>query len=166
LPIGGELGHTPVLGNERRCGCGAVGCLETLTSTRGLLQSFTAASPKATRSLPALSASIAQRGVEPWLAATLDATAGVIAGALNVLGLRRVVITGTMNELPPAVLAYLEKAISKGALWARFGEIKVDGAPRRRSAGLIAAGLDRLIVPMAESERNQETLMHVRAVHG
>jgi hypothetical protein len=85
---------------------------------------------------------------------------------LNVLGLRRVVITGTLNELPPSVLAYLAKAISKGTLWARFGEIKVDGAPRRRIAGLVAAGLDRLIVPMAESERSQETLMHVRAVHG
>jgi predicted NBD/HSP70 family sugar kinase len=166
LPIGGELGHTPVLGNDRRCGCGAVGCLETLTSSRGLLQSFVAASPKSARSLPALFASVERRGVESWFAETLSATAGVIAGALNMLGLRRVVITGTMNELPPSVLAYLAKAISKGALWARFGEIKVEGAPRRRSAGLVAAGLDRLIVPMAESERNQETLLHVSAVHG
>ena len=37
LPISGELGHTPVPGNKRRCGCGAVGCLETLASIRGLL---------------------------------------------------------------------------------------------------------------------------------
>src|SRR5689334_19850659 len=40
LPLSGELGHTPVYGNQRPCGCGAVGCLETLISTRGLLQSF------------------------------------------------------------------------------------------------------------------------------
>lgn len=166
LPIGGELGHTPVLGNDRRCGCGAVGCLETLTSTRGLLQSFTAAVPKAARSPQALAAAITQRGVEPWLADTLEATAGVIAGALNVLGLRRVVITGSLNELPPAVLAHLTRAISKGALWARFGDVKVESAPRRRIAGLVSAGLDRLIVPMAEAERNQETLLHVSAVHG
>ena len=90
----------------------------------------------------------------------------MIAGALNVLGLRRVVITGTFHELPPTVLEYLTKAITKGALWARFGEIKVESAPRRRIAGLVAAGLDRLIIPMADSERKQETLLHMSAAHG
>jgi predicted NBD/HSP70 family sugar kinase len=131
-----------------------------------LLQSFAAALPKATRSWSSLIATITDRGVEPWLANTLDATAGVIAGALNVLGLRRVVITGTPNEMPPRVLAYLVKAISRGALWARFGEVTVESAPRRRVAGLVAAGLDRLIMPMAEAERNQETLLHINATHG
>ena len=97
LPVSGELGHTPVAGNDRRCGCGATGCLETLSSTRGLLQSYAAANPKAARSWQALAASVAAGGVELWLASTLDATAGVIAGALNVLGVRRVVITGTIN---------------------------------------------------------------------
>ena len=43
LPVSGELGHTPALGNRRRCGCGAAGCVETLVSTRGLLESFVAA---------------------------------------------------------------------------------------------------------------------------
>jgi predicted NBD/HSP70 family sugar kinase len=165
LPISGEIGHTPILGNDRPCGCGAIGCLETLASTRGLLQSFAAAKPKATRSWQSLSSSVAEKGVEPWLAKALDATAGVIAGALNVLGIRRVVITGTIHELPAPVMAYLSKAIAEGALWARFGELQVEGAPRRRVAGLVAAGLDQLIVPMGESERNQETMLHVSAIH-
>lgn len=165
LPISGEIGHTPVLKNDRRCGCGAIGCLETLVSNRGLLQSFIAANPKAGGSWSALEDSIVQRGVRPWLAAILDATAVVLAGALNVLGLRRIVITGTLNEFPPAVLEYLSKAISKGALWARFGEVKVEGAPRRRVAGMIAAGLDRLIMPMAESERESESLPQLSASH-
>jgi predicted NBD/HSP70 family sugar kinase len=166
LPISGELGHTPILGNERQCGCGAVGCLETLTSTRGLLQSFVEAHPTEGSSWKNLAECIAKNGMEPWLARSLDATASVIAGALNVLGLRRVVITGTVNDLPPAVLTYLSAAISKGALWARFGNITVEGAPRRRVTGLVAAGLDHLIVPMAETERNQETLLHISAAHG
>src|SRR5262249_1468116 len=34
LPINGELGHTPVIGNDRKCGCGSTGCLETLASNR------------------------------------------------------------------------------------------------------------------------------------
>jgi glucokinase len=32
----GELGHTPVLGQTRRCGCGARGHLETVASGRGI----------------------------------------------------------------------------------------------------------------------------------
>ncbi|HEY1662461.1 MAG TPA: ROK family protein [Verrucomicrobiae bacterium] len=152
LPISGELGHTPVTGNDRRCGCGAIGCLETLSSTRGLLKSFAAASPKSPRSWEAFSKSIAARGIAPWLAQTLDATAAVIAGALNVLGVRNVIITGTMTELPPAVFAHLSAAIVKGTLWGRFGEVSVRTAPRRRYTGLVAAGLDRLVIPMADTE--------------
>jgi hypothetical protein len=33
-------------------------------------------------------------------------------------------------------------------MWARFGEVMVQAAPRRRTAGLVAAGLDRLVLPM------------------
>ena len=33
IPLSGELGHTPVLNNDRRCGCGAIGCVETLDFT-------------------------------------------------------------------------------------------------------------------------------------
>jgi predicted NBD/HSP70 family sugar kinase len=166
LPISGELGHTPVPGNPRQCGCGALGCLETLSSTRGLLQSFATAHPSAPRSWAALVESIRPGDVPPWLAGTLDATASIIAGALNVLGLRRVVITGALNEMPPHILTYLSQAISKGALWARFGDIKVESAPRRRVAGLVAAGLDQLIMPIAEGERAQEVLLHISAPHG
>ncbi len=152
LPISGELGHTPVTGNDRRCGCGAIGCLETLASTRGLLKSFAAVPPKSSRSWEAFSSSVAARGISPWLAQTLDATAGVIAGALNVLGIRNVIVTGTMAELPPAVFTHLSAAIDKGTLWGRFGEVNVRTAPRRRYTGLVAAGLDRLVVPMTDHE--------------
>jgi predicted NBD/HSP70 family sugar kinase len=147
LPISGELGHTPVMGNQRRCGCGSIGCLETLASTRALLDSFAEAHSKSGKSWDAFSELVAARGIEPWLARTLDAMGAGIAGALNVLGLRRVVITGTVTELPPAVFSHLTKAIIKGTLWARFGGLKIEKAPRRRKAGLVAAGIDRLIVP-------------------
>jgi len=152
LPISGELGHTPVMGNERRCGCGSVGCLETLASIRGLLESFAGAHPKSRKTWEALSESVAARGIEPWLAKTLDAMAAGIAGAMNILGLRRVVITGSVTELPPSVFSFLSNAIVKGTLWARFGELKIEKAPRRRQAGLVAAGIDRLIVPDETTE--------------
>lgn len=151
MPISGELGHTPVAGNSRPCGCGAIGCLETLASMRGLLQSFAEANPRAPRSWPALVSAIETHGVQPWLAHALDATAGVIAGALNVLGLRRIVITGILPELPTVVMQYLMQSIARGSLWAKFGSINVEGAQRRRNAGLVTIGLDHLIMPVNEN---------------
>lgn len=148
LPLSGELGHTPVLGNRRKCGCGAAGCIETLVSMRGLLQSHAEANPRIRPTWESLCAKIQRTGIPEWLEETLDATAVVISGALNVLGLRRLIVTGTLTELPPAVMKYLAHAVVKGAMWARFGAVEVESAPRRRIAGLVAVGIDRLVLPM------------------
>jgi predicted NBD/HSP70 family sugar kinase len=153
LPISGEIGHTPVPGNRRPCGCGAVGCMETLISLRGLLESFAAAAPGTEHSWTALSSYIAAHGVKPWLAEALDAAAAAIAGSLNVLGLRRVVITGSLTELPPVVLEYLSHAVQSGAMWARFGQVECVSAPRRRNAGMVAVGINRLLVPDVREKR-------------
>ena len=152
LPISGEIGHTPVLGNRRQCGCGAIGCMETLVSLRGLLESFSLATPGVNHSWSQLCEHISANGIEPWLAQSLDTAAVAIAGALNVLGLRRVVITGSLTELPPAVLGYLSRAVQNGSMWAKFGRVECLGAPRRRTAGLIAVGLDRMIVPDSHAQ--------------
>jgi len=149
LPISGEIGHTPVLGNARQCGCGATGCMETLVSLRGLLESFATATRGQKKSWAQLREHILEKGVEPWLAHSLDAAATAIAGSLNVLGLRRVVVTGSLTELPPSVLAYLSRGVQNGSMWAKFGQVECVAAPRRRTAGLIAVGIDRLIVPDA-----------------
>jgi predicted NBD/HSP70 family sugar kinase len=147
LPISGEIGHTPVLGNTRKCGCGATGCIETLVSVRGLLESFSTATRGKKKSWTQLQAHISEKGIDAWLAQSLDAAATAIAGALNVLGLRRVVITGSLTELPSSVMAYLSRAIENGSMWAKFGRVECAAAPRRRTAGLVAVGIDRLIVP-------------------
>ena len=39
IPLSGEIGHVAVPGNDRQCGCGAIGCLETLIARPGLLAS-------------------------------------------------------------------------------------------------------------------------------
>ncbi len=147
LPISGEIGHTPVLGNRRLCGCGAVGCMETLVSLRGLLESFATATCGKKNSWAQLREHISAHGLEAWLARSLDAAAVAIAGSLNVLGLRRVVITGSLTELPPSVLAHLSAAVQNGSMWAKFGSVECTAAPRRRTAGLIAIGIDRMVVP-------------------
>jgi predicted NBD/HSP70 family sugar kinase len=152
LPISGEIGHTPVLGNARQCGCGATGCMETLVSLRGLLESFSTATRGKKKSWPQLREHISEKGIEPWLAHSLAAAATAIAGALNVLGLRHVVVTGSLTELPPSVMAHLSHAIESGSMWAKFGRVECVAAPRRRTAGLIAVGIDRLIVPDSDAK--------------
>jgi len=155
-PLSGEFGHSPVPGNSRRCGCGAIGCLETLVSERGLLESFRIAL-QGTRldevevSWSALVTEVKERGLDPWLRDCLSGTAKVIAGALNVLGVHRVVVTGLLTELPGAV-EYLDREIQSGALWARFGQVACRAASRHRSAGLVAAGLDRIVLPIGEEK--------------
>ena len=152
-PLSGEFGHTPVPGNQRRCGCGAVGCLETLVSERGLLESFHRASRRRAEAArwKDLARQVSARGIEPWLGETLDATANVISGALNVLGIHRVVVTGLLTELPGAVRR-LGALIKQGAMWGRFGEVMCQSAAHRRAAGLVGFGIDRLILPTNEEQ--------------
>ncbi len=153
MPLSGEVGHTPIPGNSRRCGCGAIGCLETLVSESGLLQSFAAATGGPPE-WSCLVQHLEDHGLQPWLGDSLEAAAKVICGALNVLGIHRVVITGTIASLPEAVTAFLAREIRKGAMWARFGSVECTNAPRRRSAGLVAAGLDRLVFPAEENGKS------------
>jgi predicted NBD/HSP70 family sugar kinase/DNA-binding Lrp family transcriptional regulator len=157
LPLSGELGHTPVIGNRRRCGCGAVGCVESLVSQRGLLRSYGEATGVRRPAWDGLVQQVAERGLPPWLTETLDAMATVIAGALNVLGLRSVVLTGSLTELPATVSQYLSDAIVRGAMWARFGAVRCETAPRRRAGGFVAVGLDKLLLP----ENRQRLAMEV-----
>jgi predicted NBD/HSP70 family sugar kinase len=147
LPLSGELGHTPVIGNRRRCGCGAVGCVESLVSRGGLLRSFTEARGGRKATWRDLVRAVEEGGVPRWLEETLEAMATVIAGALNVLGLRRVVLMGSLTELPAMVCAHLSEAVVRGAMWARFGSVSCEAAPRCRAAGFVAVGLDRLFLP-------------------
>jgi predicted NBD/HSP70 family sugar kinase len=170
LPISGEIGHTPVLGNQRRCGCGATGCMETLVSLRGLLESFATAQRKKNSTWADLREYVLQNGIPAWLAQSLDAAAVSIAGALNVLGLRRVVITGSLTDLPPDVLAHLAQAIQNGSMWAKFGSVECVAATRRRTAGLVAIGIDRLIVPDTKqndflSPKNSRHPVVARKIH-
>lgn len=143
LPLSGELGHTPVIGNQRRCGCGATGCVETLISRHGLVES--ARENGLARTWEELVEEVRIGGLPAWMRRSLDAVATTIAGALNVLGLRRVMITGALGNLPGAA-DYLGSAIAKGSMWARFGDVVCKPAPRRRMAGMVSAAIDRVLL--------------------
>jgi predicted NBD/HSP70 family sugar kinase len=144
VPLSGEIGHVAVPGNDRRCGCGAVGCLETLISRRGFLAS--AAEHGQPKSWPALIEYLADRPLPRWLKQSLESTAVDVAAALNLLGLRQVVLTGAFRELPPSCVEYLTDSVRQHAMWARFGEISVRTAPRRRQSGMVSVALDRMLL--------------------
>ncbi|HEY4158245.1 MAG TPA: ROK family transcriptional regulator [Polyangiaceae bacterium] len=145
LPVSGEIGHTRVRHNERACGCGRRGCLETLLAEPGLLESYRKASGDAQATWPALSRYLAEQPLPTWLVDTLDASASCIGAALNLYGLRRVVLTGKIGDLPLAAREYLSSAISKASLWSQFQSVEVAFAPRRRARGLVLAGIQRFV---------------------
>jgi glucokinase len=146
LPLSGEVGHTPVLGNGRRCGCGGLGCLETLVSRGGLLAS--ARAEKRGMNWAEVVERLAEGPLPGWLRQSLSASAAAIASALNVMGLRHVVITGLLNELPESAREFLSNKIRAASMWARFGSIKIEYAPRQRAAGLVVLGVEAALAGM------------------
>lgn len=168
LPLSGELGHTPVPGNSRRCGCGAIGCLETVVSRNGLLQSVNESlGPQlAVENWQTLTSQVRAHGLSnsagAGLRGALDAAAGAIAGALNVLGLQRAVITGSLTEMPAAI-EYLSQAVVRGAMWGRFGQVFCSAAPRRRAAGLMAAAIDRQLLDDGQPPSSMKIVSSVRS---
>jgi predicted NBD/HSP70 family sugar kinase len=147
LPLTGEIGHTPVPGNTRACGCGGTGCLETLLSRRGLLQTHREQTGSADADWDSFIQHSRNQPLKPWLRRAIDAAATVVAGAVNVIGVRRVVLTGELIELGDAVVERFRKGINAAALWGRFGEVECRGAPRRRFLGLSIAAIQRILLP-------------------
>lgn len=158
LPFSNELGHTPVLGNTAICGCGGVGCLETLVGRRYLLgdsdgvfrhethhKSSRDGGPHADRLTPLELARLTSAAQGMRVHSALAAAGLGIAGALNVLGVAQVVITGFVADFPQELFNILRAHISSAAVAARFGPVKTDSAPRHRLAGLAALGMDRVL---------------------
>jgi predicted NBD/HSP70 family sugar kinase len=149
LPMSGEIGHTPIPGNSRPCGCGGRGCLETLASQRGLIQSLREAKgfgPSHHLTFADV-VKAAESELPPWLRATFDAIATGVSAALNLYGVRRVVMVGVMSELPAPATDYLVGVIQRASMWSRFDAVAVTLAPKRVSRGLVIAGIHRFVMP-------------------
>ena len=146
LPMSGEIGHTPILGNNRACGCGGRGCVETLANERGLVQSLREAKGNPTATFADVIRA-AEKELPAWMRTTFDAVAMCISAGLNVYGVRRVVLVGRITEMPAPATDYLIGAIQRAAMWSRFDAVAVTLAPKRRARGLIVAGIQRFVMP-------------------
>jgi predicted NBD/HSP70 family sugar kinase len=153
VPATGEIGHTPIAGNQRQCGCGNRGCLETLIAERWLVQSLI----ETTGNTEVTFADVCKLAQGPdlptFLMEALDATAACIAAILNVCGLKRVVLTGHIRELGPRATDHLIASIRRSAMWSRFDTVEVELVQRRRARGLTIAGIQRVIMPTDWTER-------------
>jgi predicted NBD/HSP70 family sugar kinase len=146
LPLSGEIGHTPLMNNPRRCGCGGIGCLETLVGRRSIVAG--AKEHHQLESMPAFSQQIVEHGIPNWFKERLEAAATVIASALNTLGLREVVISGYVNELPAIVAQTLDASIRNDAMWGRFGTVRCRQVPRQRWLGITSIAVERTMLAL------------------
>jgi predicted NBD/HSP70 family sugar kinase len=91
----GEIGHCPVDGARRRCGCGRIGCLETEASTQAVLHSVRT-------SLTSGQRSVLKRGSRLTLSRVLEAARGgdeVCLSALRAAGTRLGEAAGVLINL-------------------------------------------------------------------
>ena len=146
--MSGDIGHTPIPGNNRLCGCGGRGCLETLASQRGLIQSLREAKGHPSTQVLTFADVVkaAERDLPPWMRATFDAIATCVSAALNLYGVRRVVMVGRIGELPGPATDYLIGVIQRASMWSRFDAV-AGAAPKRVSRGLVVAGIHRFVMP-------------------
>jgi predicted NBD/HSP70 family sugar kinase len=143
----GELGHVPILPGGPVCSCGNRGCLETQVSTEALLRRARERGIIPTDGdLDALRAA-ADRG--PGSAVSLLGQAGtllgrVLAGSVNLLGPRALVIIGEITQLWPHLAAPFDRSLA-AHLIPGAREIQVDVRPwdeqliARGAAGIMLA---------------------------
>lgn len=147
-PLALELGHNVVTENNRLCGCGNTGCLETLMGMPGLLKTFAnqTDTPNPTWNMLLAYLNDAEQ-IPPWLDDTFQKTAHIIGGVMNVLGVNEIAITGLLKDFPQHCLDKLSSHIQSNCMGAKFGEIKIYFPPRRRLLGMAAVGIDRILIP-------------------
>jgi predicted NBD/HSP70 family sugar kinase len=142
--FGGEIGHTPVNPTGRACRCGSIGCWETEVGERALL--VRAGHPIGGGSA-AVDRILAEATADGRQALTaLDETGrwlGIgLAGLVNILNPRRVVLGGLFSRIHPFVASRIEAELDRRAL----------AAPRRLVSVVPAAlGVDAPLLGAAET---------------
>jgi predicted NBD/HSP70 family sugar kinase len=146
LPMTGEIGHTAVPGVHRQCGCGGVGCLETILGKPGMLQTFKEVHGHKRATWEQLTDHVQSKGIEPWLAEVVDRASSVIGGAINLLGIRETAVVGYFPSLHPELMPMLAERVGSRALARRLGPVRCEAAEDHRLVGLVVSAADRLVL--------------------
>jgi len=126
----GEIGHTAIADNYRPCRCGSVGCLETLASTRAVVQRARELAPHAPESVLHATASSEPIDLDDLVRAfadgddlarevLLDAARHLgrtIGGLIGTLSIRRIVLVGEMTRFGEPWLTAVRREAHRSAL--------------------------------------------------
>ena len=138
----GEWGHGPVIRGEYAfaCGCGQVGCLDTVGGARGLERLHRAATGEALGSEAIVAAWMAgEAAAGATLGLWRDLLAGPLAMVVNLTGAEVLPVGGGLSRAP-GVVSYLDEAVRARILRRTTGPLLVpaDCGP---DAGLLGAAM-------------------------
>ncbi|MGH3167119.1 MAG: ROK family protein, partial [Trebonia sp.] len=111
----GELGHVPVLADGEACSCGNRGCLETQVSTEALLRrarDLGAVPPEGELGDLRDAADGGSTAAVSLLGSAGELLGRVLAGAVNLLGPRSLVVIGEITMLWPHLAGAFEGALA------------------------------------------------------
>jgi glucokinase len=142
----GEVGHIDV-GHSLKCGCGAVGCLEAISSAASIARRYTERTGRAADGAQQV-VEAARHGDEAAIAVVSDALDGLGHGILTLitlLGLEVVVLGGGLFTAADYVLEPVREWLAAHVMFQQMPELRV--AKLGDEAGRLGAGLlalDRL----------------------
>ncbi len=152
----GEIGHIVVQKDGLLCRCGKYGCLETITSTRAILQRAKLLAPKAKHSiLPKESEEISLEIIKNAFLANDALTQEIvfeaahylgasIANLVGILNIQKIVLTGEMIRFGDAWLQSVESAMHQASFnilaqdtTIELGKIELQGCILGASASML-----------------------------
>ncbi|RMB61279.1 ROK family transcriptional regulator [Tessaracoccus antarcticus] len=140
-----ELGHVCVVSEGgRACGCGAVGCLETVAGLKGILE---AAGARSIEDLVAALNGGDERALRS-LAEVSSALGRALGAALNLLDLQQVMLGGHLDTLAEWLLPGLRSELEVRVMWSPYEGIDVTTVghdPTRTALGAAYAALAPVI---------------------
>lgn len=143
--IAGEIGHSMVDEHGALCRCGNRGCLETVASTRAVLDLLNAARADAEPLTIEQAVAHARGGDRACRRAIGDAAraiGGVVAQVCNVLNPAKVIVGGDLSAAGDVLLDPLRDEVARHAVPAAGGDVEiVAGVLGRRAEVLGAAAL-------------------------
>ena len=153
----GEIGHVVVQEDGELCRCGKYGCLETIASTRAILQRAKNLAPEYTESQLAENFDgISLEAIEAAWQAN-DALAGrvlsdaahylgaSIASLIGVLNIQNIVITGDMSRFGDAWLQSVQETMTHGALTRMAQDTKLEMGTLEFKACILGASAFMLL---------------------
>jgi N-acetylglucosamine kinase len=138
----GEWGHGPVIRGDHAyaCGCGQVGCVDTVGGARGLERLHLAASGEAAASEEIVAAWMAgEAAAGATMALWRDLVAGPLAMVVNVTGADALPVGGGLSRAP-GLVTYLDEAVRARILRRTMGALLVP-AECGPDAGLLGAAM-------------------------